>query len=51
LARADLRDSDSFFANKVESDGEQGCVLFVSLSRQRIGYSFVRPAAQGANSW
>jgi polyphosphate glucokinase len=25
LARADLHDSDSFFANKMESDGEQSC--------------------------
>ena len=35
----------------MESDGEQSCVLFVSLPRQRIGYSCARPAAQGANSW
>jgi hypothetical protein len=51
LARADLRDSDSFFANKMESDGEQSLVLFVSLPRQGIGYSGARPTAQGANSW
>jgi len=29
-----LRDSDSFFANKMESDGEQSLVLFASLPRQ-----------------
>jgi hypothetical protein len=28
LARADLRDSDSFFENKMESDEEQSCGVY-----------------------
>jgi hypothetical protein len=45
LARADLRDSDSFFENKMESDEEQGCSVY-----RMIGNTDIRATLANANS-
>jgi len=37
LARADLRDSDSFFENKMESDEEQGCSVYRMIGTLTFG--------------